>query len=155
MTFLTDLESIYTSEKIKQWSNAGNDTGATVANTTVIDAVERRVKGIFDKKAGVAYDELIDSHFDSAMHLGGVLLKTQAGEIGEFGEEWSRSVEEITELRLITHSDTITPEKQTVNKIPLEDLNESAFDTFTLFRNGFPPIRRNPPISSRNFMDNF
>ena len=155
MAFVDDLILAFTDERIKQWSNAGNNTNATIIDQPVIDHFEAQLQGEFIIYVGTPFDVTNNIHLAVGMRRAGFLLRRFAGDIGQQTGEDEKSLEAMERARSVTHSDTVTPEKQAVNKIPLEDLNESAFDTFTLFRNGFPPIRRNPPISSRNFMDNF
>lgn len=144
MTFQTDLELFYSTEQIKQWSNPGNDTGATTPDASVISGVERLVKGKFLTLAGVEYDEDNDAHLEPAMRHAGDLLRSYASGLGFFGESITQSEDAIRQIRFIDHSNTITPAKSNANKIPIGDTNESAFDSYTFATNGFPSIRRNP-----------
>ena len=144
MTFQSDLELFYGTEQVKQWSRPGNDTGATTIDTAVIDRLEEITNGKFETLAGVELDLTTDSHVEPAMQYAGALLRSFGSGLGFFGEDVSGAEDAIRNIRFIDHSDTVTPKKANANKIPIGSTNDSAFDSYTLRKNGLPPIRRNP-----------
>lgn len=125
MSFQSELETAYTTEQVKQWSRAGNDTDATTIDTDVIDQIEKTIKGEFRMHAGVEMDLTNNMHLAVLLDRAAFFLRRRAGEIGFSSTMNNDTLQQIKTLRKVTNSNTIAPTKFLVNDVPTEDTNES------------------------------
>ena len=144
MAFVDELYARYGTQNVIRLSQI-DDTDTASVDTTVIDAVETDVGGIFKLYGGVEYDSTDTRMLALACDVGIFLLRRRSGEHDMLTEQWRDILERLKQLRRVTHSNTITTTKVLVNSIGDDRKNKSAFDEATLYHQGFPGARQTAP----------
>lgn len=139
MAYVDELYARYGTQNVIRLSNL-NSTSTDTVNATVIASILVDVGGWFKTYAGVAYDDTDARMIGLASDVGILLLRRRAGEHGDFAPMWADLEKQALALRKVTHSDTITAEKQLSNLINETSTDKSYFNSSTMYNKGFPPL---------------
>lgn len=139
MAFVDELYNRYGTQNVIRLSTV-NSTSTGSVDATVIASVLSDVEGWFKTYVGAEYDSTDKRMLGLAADVGILLLRRRAGEHGDFSNLWADAEKQALALRKVTHSDTITAEKQLANIIAVTATDKSYFDSSTMYNKGFPPL---------------
>lgn len=143
MAFVDELNARFGSQNIIRWSNPDSKT-ATTANATIIAAALVDTKGFFRTYGGVEFDDtaspLDDRMISIACDIAVYFMRRRFADAGVFKELKEDCINSLKDLRKVTHSDTITAEKQLANIVAVTATDKSYFDSSTMYNKGFPPL---------------